>query len=161
MDRLSAWTHAGSAGDPGPLAGSPVPGWVTTYVAAWKDRLPLHDWTIRVTCARLINDDPFVLACTTQYTNLNEAHIEIRSDCADTVLWRQTIIHELLHVVHARVDQFVGSVFLTLPPKDILEETYSNMVESMIDHVASTLYRTTCQLDYPEEHDDHEKDERV
>ena len=131
-----------------------VPEWLHRYVLAWIDRLFLNDWTIRLAVELCVNNDPDTHALTHQIPDCNEARITFRADVEDTKDWRITIIHELIHVAHSRIDHAVEGVMipeLSQPARDPIQAMYHQHVESYVAFLARTLYRATVALDYPEE----------
>ena len=122
-----------------------VPDWLNDYAALWIERLHLTGWKINLKIEHCINDDVCIEALTTQRPQLNEATISFRSDVEDTENWRITVIHELLHVLHARIDRFLEfAVFpemLSDEGRRIVREGYSQHYESFTHGLAVVLYR--------------------
>lgn len=131
-----------------------VPEWLTMYIRAWCDRLCLKDWRIKVSIELCINNDPNVHAMCKQHPDLNEATILFRADVEDTKDWRRTVIHELIHVAHSRIDHAVeDSIIPQLPAAahQLGYDAYHQHVESYTAYLAETLYNATVAIDYPEE----------
>lgn len=131
-----------------------VPPWLTQYIRAWLDRLHLNDWTIKVSLELSVNDDPACHALTQQYPDINTATITFRADVADEKDWRITVIHELIHVAHSRIDHAVERAVvpeLSQPAQQLAREIYHQHVESYVAFLASTLYSATVTIDYPEQ----------
>ena len=84
-----------------------IPHWLHQYILAWCDRLCLKDWRIKVSIELCINDDPNVHAMCKQHPDMNEATLLFRADIEDVKDWRRTVIHELIHVAHSRIDHAV------------------------------------------------------
>lgn len=121
-----------------------VPNWLTDYVALWKDRLWLGLWHITLRLEHTVEGDPGIEAVCRQYPDLNEAAIVFRSDVEDTEDWRITVIHELLHVKHARIDKFLTDVVFPEMPAEEAERMakagYSQHMESFTHDMARCLY---------------------
>jgi hypothetical protein len=131
-----------------------VPDWLHRYILAWVDRLALNDWRVKVTIALCVNDDPDTHALCHQQPDLNEASLTFRVDIEDTKEWRITVIHELIHVRHSRIDHAVERVMipeLASAAQQPARELYHQHVESFTAYIARTLYCATVALDYPEE----------
>ena len=131
-----------------------VPVWLHQYVLAWIDRLHLNDWTIKLAIELCPNDNADTHAVCTQSPDLNEARITFRADVEDTKDWRRTVIHELIHVAHSRIDHALECVVLPeLAPQvqQPMRQMYHQHVESYTAFLADTLYRATVAIDYPED----------
>ena len=131
-----------------------VPDWLHRYILAWVDRLALNDWRVKIAIELYVNDDPDCHALCSQHPDLNEARLTFRADIEDTKEWRITVIHELLHVRHSRIDHAVERVIipeLAAAACQPLQTLYHQHVESFTAYLARTLYRATVALDYPEE----------
>lgn len=131
-----------------------VPPWLNQYIRAWLDRLHLNDWTVKVAIELCVNGNPDVHAMCKQEPDLNLARLIFRADLQDTPDWRRTVIHELIHVAHSRIDHAVEDSFipqLPAPAQQLAYDGYHQHVESYTAFLASTLYRATQALDYPEE----------
>lgn len=131
-----------------------VPSWLHQYALAWIDRLFLNDWTITLEIALCVNKDANIDAMCTQHPDMNQATIIFRADVEDTKEWRRTVIHELIHVAHSRIDHAVeDSIIPQLPTAahQLGYDSYHQHVESYTAFLARTLYRATVAIDYPEE----------
>lgn len=133
-----------------------VPPWLNQYILAWMDRLSLNDWKIKVAIELCVNEDANTHALTEQFPDLNEAHLTFRADIEDVKEWRKTVIHELVHVAHSRIDHAVERAMLPELAQAVqqpMREVYHQYVESYVAFLARTLYNATVALDYPEEFD--------
>lgn len=131
-----------------------VPPWLNQYIRAWLDRFHLNDWTIKVAVELCVDGDPGTHALTQQWPDLNMAKVTFRADVADNPEWRRTVIHELIHVAHSRVDHAVERAlipYLSEPAQPLARIVYHQHVESYVAYLANTLYRATVGVDYPEE----------
>ena len=120
-----------------------VPSWATEYIAEWVERLQLGGWTVALRVQLVLDDDPDVAALCDAQSTLNFALISVRADIEDTIEWREYLLHELLHVAHARLDLFLeGAVFAQLEPaaRAVVETEYTHLYESYICRLASALY---------------------
>jgi len=130
-----------------------IPEWLRLYILAWCDRLHLNDWTIKVAIELCVDDDPNTLALCAQHPDHNQATITFRADVADELDWRRTVIHELIHVAHSRIDHaFERAILpeLAEPAQQLARGIYHQHVESYTAWLANTLYRATVGVDYPE-----------
>lgn len=131
-----------------------IPDWLSQYALAWKDRLYLNAWEVTLRIALCVHDDPDTRALTEQWPDLNEARLTFRADIEDVKAWRITIIHELIHVAHSRIDRAVECAILpelAIAAHDLAQNVYHQHVESYVAFLARTLYEATVALDYPEE----------
>jgi hypothetical protein len=131
------------------------PEWACDYIREWRGRLFLQQWEIRCDLARVVNGDEDVRGKCQQYPDRNLAVLTFRDDLADTAEWRNTIIHELLHVLHARIDHYTESAIIpevAEASQQLASVGYRQHLESFIDMLTRTLYLATCHFDYPEEY---------
>jgi hypothetical protein len=84
-----------------------VPPWLSQYALAWKNRLYLNAWDVTLRIAICVNEDHETHALCEQWPDLNMARLTFRADVEDTKEWRITVIHELIHVAHSRIDRAV------------------------------------------------------
>lgn len=123
----------------------PVPQWLRDYVDLWADRLGLYpEWRkIGIEICRVISDDAGTLAHADRDVKLNEAVLRFNCDVEDTHEWRQTVVHELLHVKHTRIDAFYRGVVvpqLSSSAGEMASEGYNQHMESYIESMAQILY---------------------
>ena len=119
-----------------------IPEWLRAFVDQWCERLTLHEWRIEIYLERIINDEPLLAGMARVYHNVNIAHVLLRNDIEDTPDWRQTILHELLHVRHARIDHAVENAIIEQLPAnmhDMAATVYNQALESYIDQMAKVL----------------------
>lgn len=131
-----------------------VPEWVTAYIHVWRDRLLLSEWRLTLALALCVNDDPDVRALCQQYCDNNRAIITFRADIENTTEWREVIIHELLHIRHARIDHRIECAFipeLASAAQQMAQTIYHQDVEAYTEAMTHTLYRATSAADYPDE----------
>jgi hypothetical protein len=132
-----------------------LPPWALTYMRTWIDRLHLDTWKIDAGLALCVNSDPQTHGLCEQYPDVNECCITFRADIEDTPEWRKTIIHELLHAAHARLDHLVERALIPQiaeAAQPLATEVYHQHAETYIHMLTLTLYAATCALDYPDEH---------
>jgi hypothetical protein len=109
-------------------------------------RLDLYNWTIKYSLAHCVNGEEHTTGLCSQYPDINTAELTFRADISDTPDWRKTIIHELLHVAHGRVDPVVEEAIIgQLDPakQDMARIIYHQQVESYICALARSLYQMT------------------
>lgn len=119
-----------------------IPTWLSTYVSAVADRLGLQSWEIEIKLAYCLLGGPETLATCSQIPNLNSAILTFRADVENNPRWRRIIIHELLHVSHARTDDTVETVIIPSLPyeeQQMARRSYSAAMESFIDRMSRVL----------------------
>lgn len=116
-----------------------VPAWLTDKVSLWKERLRLGEWDIVIGIAFAPNSDPDCLGLTEQFPNLNLARITFRADIEDNEDWDNTIVHELLHVKHSRVDHFLEGVIFPSLENVMATIAYRQHIESYTHSLAKVL----------------------
>jgi hypothetical protein len=132
-----------------------APGWVVSYMRTWIERLHLETWKIDVQLALCVNGDSQTHGLCEQYPDVNECCVTLRADIEDTPEWRKTIIHELLHVAHARLDHLTERAIIPQvaeAAQPLAIEVYHQHVETYIHMLTLTLYAATCMQDYPDEY---------
>lgn len=120
-----------------------VPQWAQDYLEAWMERFFLHGWAVTFQLARVVDDNPDCLGLCERNSNYNQVTITLRDDVEDTPKWRKVIVHELLHIVMARVDAFVQDAILPgmyETSKDIAQRGYTQHVESFIQFLTDSFY---------------------
>lgn len=145
---------------------STPPAWLLDLIDVWADskRLALGEWTIHVSTPQVIKDKPNVFGYCTTYPTIREAYLDFRSDIQNDEYGRRTVIHELLHVYMADIDEFVENVVLeqldSKQAKALGEAAYSKLLEPFITKLANILYHGTKAIDYPDvdgvNEDDHD-----
>jgi hypothetical protein len=126
-----------------------VPDWLHNKIRKWYDALNLYEWRLRTRMALTVNGDEDVLASCTQQCNINTASLTFRADAEDDEKWERVALHELLHVLHARTDQYVEEVLLPQLPEGMREMSrtaYHNVVEAYTDQLTHIVY----ELEYPD-----------
>ena len=121
-----------------------TPDWIREYVAAWQQRLHLTQWRIRINMALAPMNSVYTAACCSQIQNIAEATLTFRADAEDNQDWRETVLHEVLHIFHGQVDQAVYNVALDGMPqaeKDKAYAAYSDAMEKMVDGLSKILYQ--------------------
>ena len=121
------------------------PEWLTDYVTLWADRLRIsQEWRIEIKLALCVGGDEACFGEAHRKPRLNEAVLTFRADIEDNREGRLTIIHELLHVKHSRIDAVVHVVIVDEMVRSTFETTaraaYCEPMESYIESMANVLY---------------------
>ncbi len=106
--------------------GMTTPQWVTDFVNEWQGRLFLHEWEIDVRLSDAPGGDNDNHGSCLATTDIRHATIELSTAIEDNDQWRQTIIHELLHVRLSPLQDFVELDLITE-----LSNATQNMVKPM------------------------------
>jgi hypothetical protein len=130
-----------------------VPQWLDTYVRCWRDRFNLQDWTIEISLAQCVDGNAETRAQVSLELNIHHAAIVFRADIEDTPEWQRTVIHEVAHIKHETVDQFVFQVIL--PSLDgnayaVASRGYRNAMEQHNNSMTWLLWRLAQATDDPE-----------
>lgn len=123
-----------------------VPAWAKEYVAAWRDRLLLASWQIRVGTSDAPGGDTNVLGHVELYPEILTAHITFRGDIAAEPddEWQRTIIHELVHVRLAEATELVRDDILPelgAAAERIAFAAFRRAVEPAVESLAHVLWR--------------------
>jgi hypothetical protein len=132
-----------------------VPGWVSSYADMWITRLSLEGWQLTFCLDRVVNDNPACMGLCERKANYNAAVITLRADIEDTQEWRKVLLHELLHVAAARVDNYVENAIIPdmyETGQTIARRGYTQHMESHIQNLTDTFYWVTRYRDFPDEY---------
>lgn len=119
-----------------------APAWLADLVARRQRRLGLCEWQIEVEVSPTPGGSATNRANTLTTPARSYALLTFREDLADDAATVQTIDHELLHVAHARVTQFVRGVLipeLTPASQALARQAYRDVMEPFIDRLATVL----------------------
>lgn len=118
-----------------------VPEWLNHKVALWIDLLSMREWEIAVGLALAPGGDPDCLGRAEQFPNLNFGRLTFRVDIENTLEWEKTIVHELLHIKHSRIDHFIENVVISGAgdASVVCSLTYRQMIEPFIHSMADCL----------------------
>ncbi|BDI27997.1 hypothetical protein CCAX7_000480 [Capsulimonas corticalis] len=122
-----------------------VPQWLRDYVDLWADRLGLYpEWQpIGIKLARVVYGEELTFAVSARIAKLNKATITFSCDVEDTAEWRITVVHELLHVKHTRIDAYIRECItpqLAPGAEKVADAGYDQQMESYIESFAHILY---------------------
>lgn len=119
-----------------------VPAFVHAWVEKWHTILGLNGMHIHISILPLVNGDPDVRGECLQHTHLNLCELNFRHDIEETPEWETTVVHELLHAAHARIDALIESAIITAlpePAQAIALATYTQAYESYTHNLAVRL----------------------
>lgn len=111
---------------PDAISSDSVPDWAMEFLAEWKELLFLQEWDIDVRLSDAPGGDKDNHGSCLATSDIRHAAIELNVTIQDDDQWRQTIIHELLHVRLSPLQDFVD---LDLIPE--LSTATQNMVKPM------------------------------
>jgi len=118
-----------------------VPEWLQSKVGQWKDALHMAEWEVAIGLALTPNGNADCLALADQFPDLNFGRIVFRADIENNRFGEETIVHELLHIKHSRIDHFIEGVMI--PNIDdgslICSMTYRQLIEPYINSMAKAL----------------------
>ena len=118
-----------------------VPEWLQAKCAAWQDRLHMGEWDVTLRLALTLDNNEDCKGLCEQYQDINLGRITLRADVEDNREWEQTLVHELLHIKHSRVDAVIDRV---LEPQlnastAIIQTVYRLAMEPFIESMAKSL----------------------
>lgn len=119
-----------------------APQWAVERTQFWAGVLNLQEWNIHLFASYCPGDTPGCDGVTHQQPNINRADITLHAGLEDNEYGEQVILHELLHVAHARIDQAVNCAILPEVPaaaQDLADECYRQRIESYTHHLACAL----------------------
>ncbi len=120
-----------------------VPEWLTTKCSLWIERLQMGEWDIQIKLALVLNDDPNCKGTAEAFPDISLGRIELRADIADDEEGEITLVHELLHIKHARIDDVINRVFEPQlnASTALVQMVYRVAMEPYIDSMAKALVR--------------------
>jgi hypothetical protein len=119
-----------------------LPQWAERFIHHAAADLGLDAWDIDVAMDREPGELSGNLASVEFDCNNRRAKVTLRTDAEDSREWRVTIVHELLHIVHARVDQAVEDELLPSLPREarrMARRMYGNAVEALVEALAGRI----------------------
>lgn len=131
------------------LARKHVPDWVQPYLEKWQKRLGLSEWSITVRAVLCVNEDPEARACCEQFPDISNAIITLRADIEDNGTWKATLLHELLHIAHARIDHLIETAIIPELPagtQDLARRVYRHPVEPFIESLAFAFWQMESEM---------------
>jgi hypothetical protein len=133
---------------------APAPEWLVTLVARRQRRLDLGAWHIKVEVSPTPGGSADNRASTNVTPGRNTATLTFRDDLAeDDPGLVQTIDHELGHVAHSRIDQYVRETLIPeLAPgaQAMARVWYRNIMEPYIDALADVTATMEADDDHAE-----------
>lgn len=105
--------------------------------------LGIADQRVTLSLVRNPSEDPNAAGCCVQRPEHNACVIELPDNIEDTPEAHKTIIHELLHVCHSRIDHFYDEGVMRLlkgKARKLAEEAMKQHYESYINSMATALY---------------------
>ena len=122
-----------------------VPLWAEMYMREWLTKLNLNHWQVTLLVDRCPGGDVNTLANVHIQPDINTAVITLRVDLEINDDWHVAIIHEVLHIAHGRIDNFLERI--VFPDTGAYSETslkkaYLQYMESYIEGLAVSLYKS-------------------
>jgi len=124
------------------LTNPEVPEWAVRHVSEWADRLEMTGWRICLSASHCPGDTPDCDGYAHIQADINKADITLHAGLEDDEYGEQVIVHELLHVVHGRIDHYLqDALWPQLPDAacDLADNTYRQLSESYIHAMAVAL----------------------
>lgn len=125
-----------------------VPAWVETEVRYWLDVFNLEQWDVEVGLERVVNDNAETLAWCERLARYNFARLHFRDDIENTQKWRKVILHECLHIVMGRVDEYVQDALIPQAAESsqhFAGMCYTQHVESFVQMLTTSFWRYYCE----------------
>lgn len=119
------------------------PQWLLEKCEYWAGVLNLDGWRITVALTLVVDDDPELAGCAEWMAGNLWGRVTLRVDCVHdwSETWEKTLVHELLHIKHGRLDDFVRKAVFpqVAAPDEFLKEVYSGELEPFIEGVAASF----------------------
>lgn len=119
------------------------PQWLLDKCEFWVGVLRLDRWKIGVALALVVDGDPELAGCAEWDSSIHWGRVTLRVDCVHewSEQWEATLVHELLHIKHGRVDDFFHKVVCpqVAAADSMLQAMYRSEIEPFIDHLSWAL----------------------
>lgn len=118
-----------------------LPDWLQKKCSLWIERLNMGEWDVGIRLALVVMNDEDTKGSVEAYPDINLGRIQIRADVEDNEDWEVTLVHELLHIKHARIDDVIQRVFEphTAVPTELVDSIYRRALEPYIDSLSKAL----------------------
>ncbi len=119
-----------------------VPAWLNEKTAQWLDRLSMREWNVGIQIAVVLDDNPECRGFAIEQPDINFGLITLRADIEDTRDWEVTLVHELLHIKHSRIDNYIDEVVapnLNGVSMGFAWQCYKKVMEPFIQSMAEVL----------------------
>lgn len=125
-----------------------VPDWLHEYIHDWSQKLRLYEWRIRVRLAMVVDGDEDTMAACLSQPTINTASLTFRADVEQSdEESKRLVVHELLHVAHARIDALIEEVIvmqLPEPARKLAVDAYNQVLEAYTDSMMKAIYHMGC-----------------
>jgi len=125
-----------------------VPDYLVNLAQQYRDWLVPENWAIHIEMVATPNHDPNASAAAHNDVLNHKTTIQfgIDSNPEDA---HYEVIHEMLHVTHAMVDDLVDSIILLLDPqaRELAGKTYETALEQFIDSLAKGVLKMHAGLE--------------
>ncbi len=120
-----------------------VPAWLEAKMNFWIDKLAMWEWAIKLRLEMVVLNDEGYHGAAQVLGDTSTGRIAIRADVEDTEEWEITLVHELLHIKHGRIDDVIYRVFRPQMdiPDDMVESVYKRALEPYIESMAKALVK--------------------
>ena len=123
-----------------------MPQWALDYMSHWKDELHLSGWTIIPALSPRPGGDVGNAGYCVAQPDIVRATLTFRDDITKEPHpdWEMTIIHEMVHVSMAGVDNMTRNIItpeLGSAAQRLADKAYKAAVEPFVENMAIVLWR--------------------
>lgn len=129
-----------------------VPQWVQDRIHYWSGKLEMWEWRLHIRLELMLDENEGCRGLCQPYPDTNQARIGFRADIEDDEEWEVTIVHELLHVKHSRIDDVIWHILgpMVNMPDTVVENIYKRQMEPHIESMAQCLVRLRREFEKEE-----------
>ena len=120
-----------------------VPQWVVDEITHWVGELGLQNWEINVLLEQCIDNNMGILGQAQTSPAVCIATIQFRADIQEDDFWKRVILHEMLHIFHADVDEIVQDQIIESLPASCTEMgsmAYQMAMERFVNKLTHMLW---------------------
>jgi hypothetical protein len=119
-----------------------LPTWADSFIRELLWELDLDNMRIQSTVHRVIEDEPRRLADISVQAEYLVADLRVRNDIEDSYGWAEILVHEIVHITHARIDAFVREALIEGTPNEkALRTAYQQHMEHHITSLTRIIMR--------------------
>jgi hypothetical protein len=120
-----------------------APPWLLSKCSLWIERLQMGEWDVQIKLALVLNEDPECRGTAEAYPDISLGRIELRADIEDNAEGETTLVHELLHIKHGRIDDVINRVLEPQinVPTPMVKSVYRLALEPFIDSLSKALVK--------------------
>jgi len=122
----------------------PVPEWLSEYCKRVQDALGLPEWQIEIEVSHAVGDNPYDVGQCHRVSSLASATLTFRWNIVNDTYWRETVIHEYLHVVDCHAEEHLHKVVFPETGQfcqDMARKSHEVHMETSVERLSRALQK--------------------